>query len=75
MSSSPDQERRPLLQGAEDGTKHSDDSVDARKNIQEESQSGSWWEKNKGRVPGYGMWTLFRQVYAHVCIIMFIPNI
>ena len=66
MSSSSDQERKPLLKDAEDGTKHLGDSVDARKNIQEGNQSGSWWEKNKEKVPGYGMWTLFRQVYAHV---------
>ena len=61
--SSPDLEKKPLLRDDEkvDSSSSSDDTYGARQPA-EATVGESWLERNKDKIPGYGMLTLLRQV-------------
>lgn len=60
-----DEEKKPLL--GDSTNKEDDKIVDAdsygvHSNIQESLSDQSWFQKNKERIPGYGLLSLWKQV-------------
>lgn len=64
------QETKPLLGADLEGGNNSArsdsygvETTEHEHNIQSASfTESSWWEENKAKIPGYGMYTLFKQV-------------